>query len=35
MNWPPLSIANRDTAAPGGKVIENVPSRVRASGLWK
>src|SRR5262245_50869778 len=35
MNWPAFSIANRDTAAPLGSVIENVPSRVRASGLWK
>src|SRR5262249_30795426 len=35
MNWPLFSIANRDTAAPLGSVIENVPSRVRASGLWK
>jgi len=30
-----IQLANRDTAAPVGSVIENVPSRIRASGLWK
>ena len=33
--WPFVSIAKRDTAAPGGSVIWNVPSRVRGWSLWK
>jgi hypothetical protein len=35
IQWSSFCIANRDSAAPGGSVIANRPSRTRASGLWK